>query len=163
MFLFDRKNDSKRETFAGGRLTIDCSGCDGKASAEDRGCIACMCRTLNGHSDVESIMLHSGTDVSFQGESLALIRDLASVYSVLTMDNSRRRGNRCLACRNSYRHLVSDQLQCFPDVDTQLLKQRATQTDVTSGVCELCLSDSIRLFDHMGKMVSEIIGRKEGE
>ena len=163
MFLIDRKNDKKRETCTGGRLTIDCSGCKGKASAEDRGCIACMCRAVNGHSDVESIMLHSGSDTSFQGESLTLIKDLAGVYSVLTLDNDRRKGSRCLACRNSYRHLVSDQLRCFPDVDTALLKQRASQSNASSGVCEICLSDSFRLFEHIESMISDIVGKREEE
>ena len=163
MFLIDQKKEKKKVTFSGGRLTIDCGGCSGKGSAEDRACIACMCREINGHSDVENIMLHSGTDISFQGEALKLIRDLASVYSILTLDNDGRRGARCLACRNSYRHMVTDQLQNFPDVDTDSLKERATQASARSGVCEICLSDSVRLFEHIGSMMDSIVGTADRE
>ncbi len=164
MFLIDKKKEKKTE-FWGGKLTIDCGGCPNKGSAEDRACIACMCREINGHSDVESIMLHSGTDISFQGEALNLIRDLASVYSILTMDGDGRRGARCLACRNSYRHMVSDQLPNFPDIDTSALKERATQASARSGICEMCLSDSARLFDQIGSMMDSITGtvQKEAE
>ena len=165
MFLIDKKKEKKKTEFSGGRLTIDCGGCPNKGSAEDRACIACMCREINDHSDVESIMLHSGTDISFQGEALKLIRDLASVYSILTLDSDGRRGARCLACRNSYRHMVADQLGNFPDVDTASLKERATQASARSGVCQICLSDSARLFEQVGTMMDSIVGtvRKEAE
>ena len=163
MFLIDKKKEKKRTEFAGGRLTIDCGGCPNKGNAEDRACIACMCREINGHSDVESIMLHSGTDISFQGEALKLIRDLASVYSILTMDSGGRRGARCVACRNSYRHMVSDQLVNFPDIDTPVLKERATQASARSGVCGMCLSDSARLFEQMGAMMDSIVGTARQE
>ena len=163
MFLIDQKKEKKKTSFTGGRLTIDCGGCGGKGSAEDRQCIACMCREINLHSDVESVMLHSGTDVSFQGDALNLIRDLASVYSILTLDNEGRRGARCHACRNSYRHMVSDQLKNFPDIDTATLRDRATQASARTGVCELCLSDSVRLFDHIGSMMDAIVGTAQKE
>ena len=163
MFLIDKKKEKKKIGFSGGRLTIDCAGCPNKGSAEDRACIACMCREINGHSDVESIMLHSGTDISFQGEALKLIRDLASVYSILTMDSDGRRGARCLACRNSYSHMVSDQLSNFPDIDTATLKERADQVSARSGVCSMCLSDSARLFEQIGRMMDSIVGTSQKE
>ena len=139
-----------------GRLTIDCTRCPGPGSPEDRQCLICVCDYVKDVSEIDSIMLHGASDTCFQGDALTLIRELAGIYSVLTMDPGDRRGARCRGCRNSYRRLTADQIRCFPDVDTDLLKQRAMQTKVQNEVCEICLSDSIRLFDHLQSMLSDI-------
>ena len=152
----NREKEGSRISVKEGRLTIDCTRCPGPGSVEDRQCLTCICDSAKDVSEIDSIMLHGVTDTSFQGDALALIRELVSVYSVMTMDPGDRRGARCRGCRNSYRRLTADQIRCFPDVDTDLLKQRAMQTKVQNEVCEICLSDSIRLFDHLRSMLSDI-------
>ena len=139
-----------------GRLTIDCTGCPGPSSLEDRQCLICMCDYAKVACDIESIMLHGTVDTSFQGRPLALIRELASVYSVLTMDPGDRRGARCRGCRNSYRRITADQIRCFPDVDTATLRQRAMQTRAQNEVCDICLGDTVRLVDHLESMIEDI-------
>ncbi len=139
-----------------GRLTIDCTRCPGPSSLDDRQCLICMCDSVKDASEVDSIMLHGVTDTSFQGESLSLIRELASVYSVLTMRPGDRRGARCRGCRNSYTRITADQIRCFPDVDTDLLRQRAMQTRVQNEVCEICLGDTVRLVDHLESLIGDI-------
>ena len=139
-----------------GRLTIDCTGCPGPSSLEDRQCLICMCDYTKDACDIESIMLHGTIDTSFQGRPLALIRELASVYSVLTMDPGDRRGARCKGCRNSYRRITADQIRCFPDVDTGILRQRAMQTRAQNEVCDICLGDTVRLVDHLESMIEDI-------
>lgn len=139
-----------------GRLTIDCTRCSGSGSPDDRRCLICMCESAKDASEIDSIMLHGVTDTSFQGDALALIRELASVYSVLTMHPGDRRGSRCKGCRNSYSRITADQIRCFPDVDTDLLRQRAMQTRAKNEVCEICLGDTVRLVDHLESLIGDI-------
>ncbi len=139
-----------------GRLTIDCTRCSGQSSPDDRRCLVCICGHVKDASEIDSIMLHGVTDTSFQGDSLSLIRELASVYSVLTMSPGDRRGSRCRGCRNSYTRITADQIACFPDVDTDLLRQRAMQTRVKNEVCEICLGDTVRLVDHLESLIGDI-------
>ena len=140
----------------GGRLRINCCGCPGPSSVEDRQCLICICDSVKDESDLESVMLHSSMDVSFQGASLELIRELAGVFSVLTMDASERRGARCRRCRDSYGSMVSDQIERFPDIDIQLLRERAMQASPRDSVCEICLGDTARLFEHLGELIEDI-------
>ncbi len=139
-----------------GRLTIDCTGCPGPSSLDDRQCLICMCDRTKDASEIESIMLHGSSDTSFQGDALALIRELASVYSILTMEPGDRRGSRCRGCRNSYQRITADQIRCFPDVDTSLLRQRAMQTRVQNEVCDICLGDTVRLIDHLESLIDDL-------
>ena len=152
----NKDKEAARISVRDGRLTIDCTRCPGPSSVEDRQCLICMCDSAKDVSELDSIMLHGITDTSFQGDALSLVRELISVYSVLTMDPGDRRGARCRGCRNSYRRITADQIRCFPDIDTELLKQRAMQTKVQNEVCDICLSDSIRLFDHLHSLISDI-------
>lgn len=164
-----QKKDSSKETnrlsSEGGRLTIDCTKCDGPSSVTSRDCLICMCDAVKEQSEIDSVMLHSCIDTSFQGDSLTLIRELASVFSVLTMNPSERRGQRCRKCRNSYARIVSDQIPLFPDIDIPLLNARIMQTKVRDEVCEICLGDTSRLLDHLQGLLDDVRSAviREGE
>ena len=146
-----------------GRLTIDCTRCPGPGSPEDRQCLICMCDYVKDVSEIDSIMLHGTSDTCFQGDALTLIRELAGIYSVLTMDPGDRRGGRCRGCRNSYRHITADQIRNFPDVDTQAIRQRAMQVQVRNEVCDICLSDTVRIADHLESLISDIVSETSAE
>lgn len=151
------KKEKSPVTCVNGRLRIDCTRCPGPGSIKDRQCLICICDAVKDASELESVTMHSSTDTSFQGDSLELVRMLAGAFSVLTMDTSDRRGGRCRTCRNSYRRITSDQIPVFPDVDVGMLKERALQCGAQSEVCDICLGDTVRLIEHLGMMIDDIM------
>ena len=159
----NREKEGSRISVKEGRLTIDCTRCPGPGSVEDRQCLTCICDSAKDVSEIDSIMLHGTSDTCFQGDALTLIRELAGIYSVLTMDPGDRRGGRCRGCRNSYRHITADQIRNFPDVDTQAIRQRAMQVQVRNEVCDICLSDTVRIADHLESLISDIVSETSAE
>ncbi len=157
MFVIKKnKEDQSPVRYADGRLTIDCTRCPGPSSLDDRQCLTCMCDAVKDVTELETIVLHGSSDISFQGQPLNLIRELAGVFSVLTMDPGDRRGARCRGCRNSYRHITADQIRRFPDIDTESIRQRAMQTQARNEVCDICLGDTVRLANHLESLLADI-------
>lgn len=143
-------------TCVDGRMRIDCTRCPGPGSVKDRQCLICICDAVKDASELESVTIHSSTDTAFQGASLDFVRMMANAFSVLTMEAGDRRGGRCRGCRNSYRRITSDQIPMFPDIDIELLKNRALQCSSQSEVCDICLGDTVRLIDHLGTMIEDL-------
>ena len=158
MFLFN-KNNGKKKAPAGndGRISIDCTRCPGPGNFSDRQCIACACDALKDATEAESLTLHSSSDICLRGESLALMRDLSSVYSMLTASRPGRLGPRCRGCDHSFGCIVSEQMDNFPDIDTEVLKKKALQAIPKSDVCEICIDDTVRTLELIGSMISDIV------
>ena len=154
--LFSKKEHGPRVNQTDGRLTIDCTACGGPSDISDRGCAACICRILKGTGELESIHLRSATDTMYLGESADIIRDLTSVYSLMVSDLSDRKGSRCRRCKNSYSHIVADQIPMFPDIDTEELRDRTDQIMVSSDICRICINDSARVIDEMAESLDSI-------
>ena len=143
----------------GSRLTIDCRGCDGNSDISDRRCAACICGIVKGTGEIDSILLRSSTDTAYHGEAVSLIRDLASVYAMVTADLGDRKGAKCRMCRKSFSHLIADQIPTFPDLDINALRQRTSQIPVGSEVCGICVSDSARMFENILTALEDLSAR----
>ncbi len=142
-----------------GRVTIRCNDCDGMSDISDNKCLICVCDYVRVLGEVNSILLRSGSDVSYQGEIIPYIRELASVYGLMRRDPSHRRGSRCKKCKNSYSVVMCDQISEFPDLNVNIPITRLENSDVNNDVCRVCIEDSIRLFEHIGVVLDDIHSR----
>lgn len=161
--LFSKKSSGPSVSLSEGRLTIDCTACGGASDISDIRCAACICDIVKNTGELECIHLRSAADTMYLGEAADIIRELASVRSLLCSDLSDRRGRRCVRCRKSFSHLVEDQIPLFPDIDVQALRDRAAQTPADNDVCRVCLNDSARIIDEIGAALDAVGSRLNAE
>ncbi len=140
----------------GGRVTFDCGGCDGMCSLSERRCLLCVCEKVYGIGDMTSLKMRSFMDTAYDGEAAMYIRELASVYGLMKINPTDRRGRKCRYCKKSFTNLIRDQIAGFPDFDSVLLTGRAKQIVVNNDVCNICISDSIRMFRHIDIAIRDI-------